>query len=417
MSAETVTIDSLGAQGDGIFYASNGPVYVPFSLPGETLAIARVKDHGTIMSYGETSPDRITPACRHFGPDGKGGSCGGCSLQHMAKPAYNAFKRSLVVAALKSKGIDVPVGDLIEAHPGERRRVVFAARSTEKGLLIGFNQAESHHIVAIEECPIASPGILAGLEALKKIGNAAATTAEPFRMTVIETLTGLDVAIDGIKKLSDKERRAITETVLAMRGIARVAFNGEIVIEQRKPLIDMSGVSVAPPPGAFTQATVAAEEAMVRLTLEHIGKVKRVADLFAGVGTFALRLARIAQVHAVESEERALKALDHAARNTQGLKPVSVERRDLFRRPLMVSELKTFDAVIFDPPRAGAEEQCKELARSVVKKIVAVSCNPLTLARDLSILTAAGYRITSVTPIDQFLWTSHVEVVATLVKG
>ena len=417
MSTETVTIDILGAQGDGIFHASNGPVYVPFSLPGETLAIARVKDHGTIISYGETSPDRIAPACRHFGPDGKGGSCGGCSLQHMAKPAYNAFKRSLVIAALKSKAIDVPVGELIEARPGERRRVVFAARRTEKELLIGFNQAESHHIVAIEECPIASPVIVGSLEALKKIGSAAATKADPFRMTVIETLTGLDVAIDGIKSLGDKERRGLTETVLAMRGIARVSVNGEIVIEPRKPQLDMAGVAVAPPPGAFTQATAAAEEAMVRLTLEHVGKAKRVADLFAGIGTFALRLARTAQVHAVESEDKAIRALDHAARNTQGLKPVSEERRDLFRRPLMASEMKTFDAVVFDPPRAGAEEQCRELARSSVKKIVAISCNPLTLARDLSILRNAGYRVTSVTPIDQFLWTSHVEVVATLVKG
>lgn len=417
MSTETVTIDTLGTQGDGIFHASNGPVYVPFSLPGETLAIARVKNHGTIISYGETSPDRVAPACRHFGPDGQGGSCGGCSLQHMAKPAYNAFKRSLVVAALKSKGIDVPVGELIEAHPGERRRVVFAARRTEKDLLIGFNQAESHHIVAIEECPIASPGIVSSLDALKKIGSAVTTKADPFRMTVIETLTGLDVAIDGLKALGDKERRGLTETVLAMRGIARVSFNGEIVIEPRKPQLDMAGVAVSPPPGAFTQATAAAEEAMVRLTMDHVGKAKRVADLFAGIGTFALRLARTAHVHAVESEEKAIRALDHAARNTQGLKPVSVERRDLFRRPLMTSELKTFDAVVFDPPRAGAEEQCRELARSAVKKVVAVSCNPLTLARDLSILTAAGYRVTSVTPIDQFLWTAHVEVVATLVKG
>jgi 23S rRNA (uracil1939-C5)-methyltransferase len=417
MSTETVTIDSLGAQGDGIFHASNGPVYVPFSLPGETLGIARVKNHGTIISYGETSPDRVAPACRHFGPDGEGGSCGGCSLQHMAKPAYNAFKRSLVVAALKSKGIDVPVGELIEAQPGERRRVVFAARRTEKELLIGFNQAESHHIVAIEECPIASPGILSRLDALKRIGTAIAANADPFRMTVIETPTGLDVAVEGLKKLDDRERRGVTEVVLSMRGIARVSFNGEIVIEPQKPQLDFGGVPVVPPPGTFTQATVTAEEAMARLTLEHVGKVKRSADLFAGIGTFALRLARVGQVHAVESDDKAVRALDHAARNTQGLKPVSVEKRDLFRRPLMVSELKVFDAVVFDPPRAGAEAQCKELARSTVKKVVAVSCNPLSLARDLSILTAGGYRVTSVTPIDQFLWTPHVEVVATLVKG
>jgi len=417
MSTETVIIDSLGAQGDGIVHGPSGPIYVPFALPGEKVAIARVKNHGTIISYGETSADRVAPACRHFGPDGKGGSCGGCSLQHMAKPAYNAFKRSLVVAALKSKGIAVEVGELVEAHPGERRRVVFAARRTEKELLIGFNQAESHHIVAIEECPVTSPGILARLEAVRRIGMAAATGSEPFRITLIETLSGLDVAIDGIKSPGDKQRRAVTETTLALRGIARVTLNGETLIEPQKPLLGFSGVTVSPPPGAFTQATVGAEEAMARLALEHVGKAKRVADLFAGVGTFALRLARIAQVHAVESEDKALKALDNAARNTQGLKPVSVERRDLFRRPLMTQELKVFDAVLFDPPRAGAEAQCRELARSTVKKIVAISCNPLSLARDLSILVEGGYRLTSVTPIDQFLWTPHVEVVATLAKG
>lgn len=417
MSTQTVTIDSLGAQGDGIVHGEDGPLFVGFALPGETVAIARVKNQGTIMSITVPSPDRVEPACRHFGPDGKGGTCGGCTLQHLAAPAYRDYKRSLVMAALKSKGIDVPVGDLVEAHPGERRRVVFAARRTEKDLLIGFNQAESHHIVAIEECPIASPGILASLEALKRIGLAAALGSDPFRIGVLETLSGLDVAIDGLKSVGDKQRRAITDTMVGLRGVARVSLNGEIVLEPRRPLVDFGGVSVSPPPGAFAQATLPAEEAMARLTIEHIGKAKRIADLFAGTGTFSLRLARIGQVHAVESEDKAVKALDQAARNTQGLKAVTVEKRDLFRRPLMTQELKVYDAVVFDPPRAGAEAQCKELVRSTVKKIVAISCNPLTLARDLSILIEDGYRITSVTPIDQFLWTSHVEVVATLVKG
>src|SRR5690606_37269402 len=195
------------------------------------------------------------------------------------------------------------------------------------------------------------------------------------------------------KKISARERHAVTETVLSLRGIARVSNDGEILIEPQKPEIDFSGVRVFPPAGGFTQATKPAEDAMAELVLAALGKAKRVADLFAGSGTFALRIARQAKVHAVEGDERSLKALDHGARNTQGLKPVTVERRDLFRRPLMVSELKAFDAVVFDPPRAGAEDQCKELARSAVKTIVAVSCNPTSLARDLSILTAAGYRI------------------------
>ncbi|SEH46483.1 23S rRNA m(5)U-1939 methyltransferase [Rhizobium tibeticum] len=416
MSTQTVTIEKLGAQGDGIVHADGGPIYVPFTLPGETVAIARIKTHGTLMSISDPSADRQDPPCRHFGPDGVNGTCGGCSLQHMNDAAYRSFKRQLVVDALKSKGLTPDVADLVAAHPGERRRVVFAARRTEKDMLIGFNQAESHHIVAIEECPISSAGIIARLPAITAIGAALANSAEAFRIAVLETLSGLDLAVDGIKKLSDQQRRKAIETVLSLRGIARVSLNGEILVEPSKPLVDFGGVNVVPPPGSFTQATKPAEDAMAQVVLAHVGKAKRIADLFAGAGTFSLRLARVGRVHAVESEDKPLAALDHAARNAQGLKPVSVEKRDLFRRPLMTSELKVYDAVVFDPPRAGAEFQCKELARSNVKKVVAVSCNPLTLARDLALLVEGGYRITGVTPIDQFLWTPHVEVVATLEK-
>ncbi len=416
MSTENVTIQKLGGQGDGIAQGADGPIYVPFTLPGENVAIARVKSQGTLMSISTASPDRREPHCRHFGPDGVNGTCGGCTLQHYSDQPYRAFKRQLVVDALRSKGLEPEVDDIVAAHPGERRKVVFAARKTEKSTLIGFNQAESHHIVAIEECPIASAGIMARLEAIRAVATAIAANAEAFRISVLETLSGLDLAVDGIKSLSDKQRRSTVETVLALRGIARVSLNGEILVEPAKPMIDFGGVQVAPPPGAFTQATKQAEDAMAELVATHVGKAKRIADLFAGSGTFSLRLARIGRVHAVESEDKPLAALDHAARNTQGLKPVTVERRDLFRRPLMAQELKVYDAVVFDPPRAGAEFQCKELARSQVKKIVAVSCNPLTFARDLALLVEGGYRITKVTPIDQFLWTSHVEVVAVLEK-
>ncbi|MBW9056484.1 class I SAM-dependent RNA methyltransferase [Rhizobium mesosinicum] len=416
MSTETITIDRLGAKGDGIANGNNGPVYVPFTLPGETVAIARVKDQGTVMSIASASADRQEPPCRHFGPHGVNGTCGGCTLQHMADAPYRAFKRQLVIDALRSKGLAPEVGEIVAAHPGERRRVVFAARRTEKEMLVGFNQAESHHIVAIEECPISSAGIISRLPAIKAVGAAVATNADAFRIAVLETLSGLDLAVEGVKKLSDQQRRKAVEIVLGLRGIARVSLDGEILIEPAKPIVEFGGVQVSPPAGGFTQATKSAEEAMAKLVLAHVGKAKRIADLFAGAGTFSLQLARLGRVHAVEGDGKAIAALDHAARNTQGLKPVTVEKRDLFRRPLMTSELKAYDAVVFDPPRAGAEFQCKELARSAVKKVVAVSCNPVTLARDLALLVEGGYRITSVTPIDQFLWTAHVEVVATLEK-
>ena len=416
MSTETITIDRLGAQGDGIANGKDGPVYVPFTLPGETVAIARVKSQGTVMSIASASADRQEPPCRHFGPDGVNGTCGGCTLQHVADVPYRGFKRQLVIDALKSKGLTPEVGEIVAAHPGERRRVVFAARKTEKDMLVGFNQAESHHIVAIEECPISSAGIISRLPAIRAVGAAVATNADVFRIAVLETLSGLDLAVEGVKKLSDQQRRKAVEVILGLRGIARVSLDGEILIEPTKPLVEFGGVKVSPPAGGFTQATKSAEVAMSELVLAHVGTAKRIADLFAGAGTFSLQLARIGRVHAVEGDGKAIASLDHAARNTQGLKPVTVEKRDLFRRPLMTAELKVYDAVVFDPPRAGAEFQCKELARSIVKRVVAVSCNPLTLARDLAILVEGGYRITSVTPIDQFLWTSHVEVVATLEK-
>lgn len=414
MSAIALEIARLGAEGDGIAETANGPVYVPFSHPGDRLKAAVEKSQGTIMALTEPSPDRIAPQCRHFGPEGVNGACGGCSMQHVNPDLYRQFKRGLVVSALRSKGIDVEVGALVEAHPGERRRAVFAARKTEKELLLGFNQAGSHHIVNISECPVLKPSIVARLDDIRIIGAALAPNAEAFRLSVLETLAGLDIAADGLPKLSPEQRQAAVATILKIRRIARVSLDGEILVEPMKPVIRFGTTDVSPPAGGFTQATVEAEEAMASLVMDIIGKVKTVADLFAGSGTFSLRLAEKSKVHAVEGDARAVAALEHAARNRQGLKPVTSERRDLFRRPMMTSELKHFDAVVFDPPRAGAEAQSKELARSTVRKIAAVSCNPQTLARDLSILVAGGYRVISVTPIDQFIWSPHVEIVAAL---
>eukprot|EP00913_Durusdinium_trenchii_P026892 g25227.t1 len=403
-------IPSPIAGGDG--NGPDGPVYVPYALPGEILAIARNGSHGTVMSTSNLSPDRVAPPCRHFGPDSD--ACGGCSLQHLADEPYHAFKRSLVVDALRSKGLTPEVGDLVIARPGERRRMVFSVRQTEKELLLGLNRAETNQIFSVIECPITSPGIVARLPAIRAVASSLATGSETFKVAVLETLTGLDLAAEGSRPLTDKQRRSVTETVLSLKGIARVSFNGEIVIEPQRPVVAFGSVQVSPPPGAFAQATIPAEEAMADLVLRHLGKSKRVIDLFAGSGTFALRLARMAKVHAVEGEDKPLRALDAAARNTQGLKPVTVEKRDLFRRPMTAQELKVYDGLVFDPPRAGAEAQVKEIARSGIKTVAAVSCNPLTLARDLRVLVEAGYRIRSVTPIDQFLWSTHVETVALL---
>ena len=412
MSTETLDIAAVGAEGDGIARTAAGPVFVPFTLPGETVAVARIKNHGMPISWSNISPERVEPPCRHFGPEGKGGTCGGCSLQHWADKPYQAFKRRLVIDALKAQGIETDVGAIVACLPGERRRVTMTARLTDRGVVLGFLQANSHHIVPVEECPISMPAIVGRLDIVRRLVAALGSGSEPFRIAIGATLSGLDINMTDMKKPDPRKRQAATDIILREQGIARISIEGEIIVEPQKPVLDIGGVPVVLPPGSFTQATIRGEEAMAALVTGHLARSKRVADLFSGLGTFALRLARRSAVHAVEFDAPALAALDHAARHGQGLKPVSIERRDLFRRPLQPLDLKNFDGLCFDPPRAGAEQQCRELAKSKVQKIAAVSCNPVTLARDLRILVDGGYKLKSVTPIDQFLWSSHVEAVA-----
>ena len=404
-----VTIRSVGAGGDGVANMPDGQIYVPFTLPGEVVNVAREKHRATMIALLGASPERQQPACRHFE------DCGGCALQHWQDEPYRQWKRDLVVASLKGRGIDVAVDPLVACAPQTRRRAVFAMRKTEKGVLLGFNRHQSHEIIDISECAVTVPEIIARLDDLREVGALLATGTKPFKLAATLTASGLDLAASGCGVLTDVQKRALTALVMK-KGFARLSHEGEIIVEPKKPIINFGKVPVPIPPGCFLQATVDAEETMVSLVLSHLGKAKKVADLFCGVGTFALRIAEKSAVHAVENDAAALAALDRGVRHVQGLKPVTIERRDLFRRPFMPKELLGFDAVVFDPPRAGAEEQAQELAKSKVEKVVAISCNPVTFARDLSILVKGGYRITRVTPIDQFLWSPHVEAVAMLVK-
>lgn len=403
------TIRSIGAGGDGVANLPEGQIYVPFTLPGERANVAREKNRATLMALLESSPERQAAACEHFE------ACGGCALQHWQDEPYRLWKRELVVSALKGRGLDVEVDALLACAPRSRRRAVFAVRKTERGMLLGFNRHLSHEIIDIVECPVTVPEIISRLDDLRDVGALLAPGSKPFKLAATLTESGLDLAASDCGKLTDEQRRALTALVIK-KGFARLSHEGEIIVEPKKPLIHFGKVPVPVPPGCFLQATADAEEAMVALVLAHTGKAKRVADLFCGVGTFALRIAEKSAVHAIENDAPALAALDRGIRHVQGLKPVSVERRDLFRRPLLPRELTPYNAVVFDPPRAGAEEQALELAKSKVEKVVAISCNPVTLARDLSILVKGGYRITRVTPIDQFLWSPHVEAVVTLVK-
>lgn len=403
------TIARLGAQGDGVADTPEGPVFIPFALPGEIVTAARVKDRGTLMAVVQPSPDRIEPVCRHFGV------CGGCAMQHLAPKPYREWKRQTVVQALATRGITSPVDDLIPGHGGSRRRAVFSARRAEGGIVLGYNQASSHHIVDISECPVLVPEIQDAIGNLWALAALLCNTGEPFRLTVTHTPSGLDIASEGSGELGEGARRAVTDFVLRER-FARLSVDGEIVVEARKPLLQFGTAVVAPPPGGFLQAVAKAEGVMAEIAADHLRKAKTVADLFAGSGAFALRLALTAEVHAVEADAAALVALDRGFRFSKGLRRVTVEKRDLFRRPLTFKELNAFGGVVFDPPRSGAEDQSTQIAKSDVPYVAAVSCNPATLARDLRILIDGGYRLKSVTPVDQFVWSPHVEVVALLEK-
>ncbi|HVW55010.1 MAG TPA: class I SAM-dependent RNA methyltransferase [Rhizobiaceae bacterium] len=402
-------IARLGAQGDGIAETDKGPLYIPFTLPGERVLADPNGSRAKLLEVEEPSALRVSPPCRHFG------ECGGCAMQHMQTDAYREWKRNIVVEALKSRGIAAPVGELVPCASNSRRRVVFSARRVEGGIVLGFVRALSHTIISIEECWIARPEIVAALPALRSLARMVGNTDRTFRMIVTSTDSGLDIAVAGSVSLSEQMRKNASDFALRA-SFARLSVNGEIVIEPKKPVIIFGGVAVSPPPGGFLQAVAEAEETMASLVTTHLAKAKRVADLFAGSGAFALRLARNMEVHAVEGDASSLVALDRGFRFATGLKKVTTERRDLFVRPVLAKDLNAYGGIVFDPPRAGAEAQSRAIAKSDVPLVAAVSCNPGTLARDLAILIGGGYTISSIVPVDQFLWSPHVEAVALLEK-
>lgn len=402
----TIELDivRLGAQGDGIAETASGPRYVPFALPGERVRIA---GSGMPEVVSLASSDRVAPVCRHFGV------CGGCVAQHMSDRLYADWKRSIVVDAFRHHGLQSEIAPLRRIALGSRRRAVLTARSDASGsVALGYHRRKSTDLIDIEECPILEPAIVARLDALKSI--AVALPSRDVRFTVLLTRGGLDVAINRNAGRLGPDAIAGLAKIAGAHQIARITINGEVVMERTAPALSFSGVDVVPPPGAFVQAAEAAELEISRLVVDAVGRSRRVADLFCGVGTFTLPLARRGRVLAVDGDEAAIAALDAAARRAQGLKPIETKLRDLFREPLSARELKDFDAIVFDPPRAGAKAQAERLAQSLVPLVIAVSCDPGTLARDLRILVDGGYSIEAVTPIDQFLFSSHVEVVAAL---
>jgi 23S rRNA (uracil1939-C5)-methyltransferase len=406
---ERLTITRIGHRGDGVADTAAGPAFVPYALPGEPVEVEAVLGHPDrwhLLRVESESPDRIAPVCPHFGV------CGGCAVQHWAMQRYRDWKRGLVVEALAQAGLDAPVADLIDAHGEGRRRAVFhARRGTQDVLQVGFAAPRAHQIVAIDRCPILAPGLDGAITAAWAIAEALKGEGKPLDIQVTATETGIDIDVRGSGPLTAKRLSALAPVADAHR-LARLTRHGELIAQRSAPTVKMGRASVALPPGSFLQATAEGETILARLVNEATRGAKSVADLFCGVGPFALRLAESARVSAADSDPAAIAALSQAAATTMGLKPIETQARDLFRRPLVAKEIARFDTVVFDPPRQGAQAQARELAASKVPVIVAVSCNPATFARDARILIDGGYRLAGVTPVDQFRYSPHVELVA-----
>ncbi len=397
-----VTVDRLGHHGDGIA----GSLFVPGALPGEVVQGEAQGDRLTGIRILTPSPDRIRPPC----PQAK--SCGGCALQHASDPLVARWKEGIVATALRHQGLAAEVLPILTSPPRSRRRATFHARRTRGGALVGFHARGSASLVATPDCHLVAPALQATLPALAALAAAGAARGGELALTVTGTLTGPDVAVTGGKALDAGLRQALA-TVAGTQGLARLTWDGEPVAQAAPPRLRLGAAEVELPPGAFLQATAHGQQALTDAVLAATTGAARVADLFAGCGTFALPLAARAEVLAVEADPAMVRALDQAARRAPGLKRLTVQARDLFRRPLEPDELARLDAVVIDPPRAGAEAQVERLAASGVAVVAMVSCNPATFARDARILTAAGFAIGPVQPVDQFRWSPHVELVAT----
>ncbi|GMG84225.1 class I SAM-dependent RNA methyltransferase [Paralimibaculum aggregatum] len=401
--SEDFVIERLGAQGDGV--VAESAVFVPLTLPGETVRARRLGDRATLERVLEPSPERVEPECPHYG------SCGGCMLQHASDEFVAGWKRELAAAALAARGITgIEIRPVLTSPPGARRRITVAAKRTRSGVQIGFHGRGSDMVVGIDACLVAAPPLIDALPGLAEIAEIAASRKGQPRITLTLGDGGVDCAVTEAKPL-DGPGLALLAGMAARAGLARLTWNGEVAVS-RVPVLQRFGrARVAVPPGAFLQPTAEGEAALVAAVAEAVGDAGRVADLFAGSGTFALPLAERAEVLAVEGEAAAMAALDAGWRGADGLKRVQCLTRDLFKRPLRRDELKGLDAVVIDPPRAGARAQFEQLAETPPARVASVSCNPATFARDARILLDAGYRLDWVQPVDQFRWSPHLELV------
>jgi len=423
-----VTIESLGGRGDGIAQLGadlgTRPVFVPGTVPGDRVRLRLTGERGgayrgAVIELLEAGPGRVEPPCPYFGP------CGGCALQHWEAARYADWKAGLLGQALARRGLsDVTIRPLVQIPPGTRRRAVLAARcGPGNRIVLGFHERAGHDVVDIESCLLLTPALLALLPALRALLGSLLPAGARAQATLIESEMGIDLLLQ-LPALPDLQAREALAAFAEQEDLARLSCcdaegTTEPIAMRRPPQVTFGGVAVVPPPGGFLQPSAAGEAALTEALLAYLPEeASPVADLYAGCGTFSFAIAAQGapqgqrKVHAVEADAASLSALCQAARVGDLASRVSGEERDLERRPLAPEELKDYAAVIFDPPRAGAKAQAEAIARSSVPLAVAISCNPNSFARDARTLVDGGFTLVEATPIDQFPWSGHLELVA-----
>jgi len=348
--------------------------------------------------------DRVKPPCRHFK------SCGGCAMQHASDEFVGTWKTKIVERAMTARDLPFPFRTLHTSPAQSRRRARLSGRRTKKGAMVGFHAKGSDALIDVPDCQLLLPSIIAGFPALEALTVIAASRKSEINLTVTDTLGGLDVFVETERELTGQLRIELAGLAEA-HNLARLAWNDDVVVTRKSPDQMFGQTRVAPPAGAFLQATREGEQALVSAVLETVRGAKRAVDLFSGAGTFTLALAEHAEVHAVENSEDMLQTLDRGWRHAKGLKTVTTEARDLFRRPLEPDELNRFDLAVLDPPRAGADAQIATVCASKLRNVAMVSCNPITFSRDSAALVAAGFTLEWIDVVDQFRWSPHVEVV------
>lgn len=402
MIEQRLTITRMGFRGEGV---AEGPVYVAGTLPGEIVLADVEGERGVLKAIATASPQRITPFCKHYG------MCGGCQLQHWDEAAYRQWKADQVVQAFTRRGIEIVAPELIDAHGEGRRRVSLHVRKHDGVVTAGFMMARSHILHDLDHCPIVVPALMNAPDMARAIG----AVLGDCDVALTATDAGLDCGVRAERKVVEQEHAKLARLAEQL-AVSRFTVNGETIITKLQPAMMIGKARVPLPPASFLQATTMGEAVLADLVVKGLGKAKSVADLFCGIGPFALRIAEHVKVQAFDSDRPAIAALQSAIRKAEGLKPVTAVVRDLMKEPLVSGELNDFDTVVFDPPRAGAEAQAKQLAKSAIKTAIAVSCDPATLANDASILIGGGFRLKAITAVDQFKWSSHVETVAVFAR-